>query len=77
MNEYRPGAFGAFRTAMAEWIKTEMMPQSRLFEVDIDRDELWQAYLSAFPDGTNPMFRKRTVHDCSVCRQRGRLGLSA
>lgn len=69
MNEYRPGSFGAFRTAMAKWIKTELMPQSRLFEVDIDRDELWQAYLSAFPDGTNPMFRKRTVHDCSVCRQ--------
>ncbi len=25
-------------------------------------------YLDAFPDGTNPMFRVRTEHDCSCCK---------
>lgn len=41
----------------------------RLFEVDVDKDELWNTYLSSFPEGTNPIYRERTVHDCSCCRQ--------
>lgn len=36
--------------------------------VDADQDEIWDTYLSAFPDGTNPFFRERTEHDCSCCR---------
>lgn len=32
-------------------------------------DELFEQYLAAFPDGTNPVFRTRTVHDCQCCRQ--------
>ena len=39
-----------------------------LFAVRLDTDELWQTYLSSFPEGTNPMYRERTVHDCSCCR---------
>jgi hypothetical protein len=31
-------------------------------------DDLFDAYLSAFPEGTNPLFRKRTEHDCSCCK---------
>lgn len=31
-------------------------------------DELWAAYLGAFPEGSNPIFRERTEHDCSCCR---------
>lgn len=31
-------------------------------------DELWDAYLAAFPEGSNPVFRERTEHDCSCCR---------
>jgi len=38
------------------------------FVVDIDGDALWQAYLAAFPPGTNPIFKKNTEHDCSCCR---------
>lgn len=34
----------------------------------VNRDELWAMYLASFPDGTNPMFRERTEHDCSSCR---------
>jgi hypothetical protein len=39
-----------------------------LFVVDIDKDEFWAQYLASFPEGTNEIFRKRTEHDCSCCR---------
>jgi hypothetical protein len=35
----------------------------------VDGDALYQAYLAAFPEGTNPIFKNRTEHDCSCCRQ--------
>lgn len=39
-----------------------------LFTVDLDKDKFYEHYLSSYPEGTNPMYRKRTVHDCSCCR---------
>lgn len=38
------------------------------FVADVDGDELWRQYLAAYPEGTNPIFRKNTEHDCSCCR---------
>lgn len=32
-------------------------------------EDLFVTYLGAFPEGTNPIFRSRTEHDCSCCRQ--------
>lgn len=39
-----------------------------LFEVNLDKGELWETYLSSFPEGTNNLYRERTEHDCSCCR---------
>ena len=39
-----------------------------LFVVDVDKDKLWETYLKAFPEGTDPICRVRTEHDCSACR---------
>lgn len=30
---------------------------STLYETDIDKDVLWEVYLSSFPEGTNKMYR--------------------
>lgn len=30
--------------------------------------DMWATYLSSFPEGTNPIFRVRTEHDCACCR---------
>ncbi len=39
-----------------------------VFVVDVGGDALWGMYLAAFPEGTNPIFRKKTEHDCSCCK---------
>lgn len=34
----------------------------------VDGIDLYTSYLLSFPEGTNPMFRVRTEHDCSCCK---------
>lgn len=43
------------------------MSQRELFVVG-DGDALYAAYLDAFPVGTNPIYKERTEHDCTCCR---------
>jgi len=40
-----------------------------LFTVTIDKDEMWEEYLASFAEGTNPIYKERTVHDCQCCKQ--------
>lgn len=47
----------------------DLMSKSGLFVTDIGKDDLWDAYLVSFPEGTNPVFRERTEHDCQCCKQ--------
>ena len=37
--------------------------------VTVDGDRLWETYLQSFPEGTNPIYKTRTEHDCSCCKQ--------
>jgi hypothetical protein len=43
------------------------MSQHELYNTDCG-DALFDAYLKSFPEGTNPLFRQRTVHDCNCCK---------
>jgi hypothetical protein len=43
------------------------MAKGELFTTNID--DLFVKYLAAFPPGTDPLYRKRTVHDCQCCKQ--------
>ena len=45
------------------------MSGHELFRTTAEKDALWDTYLGSFPGGSNPIFRKRTEHDCSCCRQ--------
>ncbi len=59
--------FFKFKTAVADQFKA--MSLYELFFTEVDKDEIWATYLASFPEGTNPVYRKRTEHDCSCCRQ--------
>jgi hypothetical protein len=59
--------FVRFRDKLIEHFN-EMNQLDSLFVVDLDKDKLYEHYLASYPAGTNPMYRKRTEHDCSCCR---------
>jgi hypothetical protein len=60
--------FMEFKEALQEHFNEMQKDTDKLFEVLVDKDELWNTYLNSFPAGTNPIYRERTEHDCSCCR---------
>lgn len=58
--------FDLLKTSIAKQFKS--MCATGLFRVDIDPDLLWETYLGAFPEGTNPIYKTRREFDCSTCR---------
>ena len=61
--------FLKFKKALQDHFNEIQKDVTHLFEVDVDKDELWNTYLNSFPAGTNNIFRERREHDCSCCRQ--------
>lgn len=58
-----------FRTAIMEHFAKLSETADYLYEVEVDKDELWDLYLDSFPAGTNEIYRERREYDCSCCRQ--------
>lgn len=61
--------FTKFKQELQKHFNEMVSDAEKLFEVDVDKDELWEMYLSSFPAGTNGIYRQRREHDCGVCRQ--------
>lgn len=61
--------FIAMRNKLIEHFNEITKNATHLFEVNVDKDELWNLYLDSFPAGTNEIYRQRREHDCSCCRQ--------
>ena len=61
--------FKNFVSLLQEYFKEISKDVTHLFEVEADKDELWELYLNSFPSGTNEIFRERREYDCSACRQ--------
>jgi hypothetical protein len=40
----------------------------QLYIVDAAKDEIFSIYLKSFPEGTNPIYKERTEHDCNTCK---------
>lgn len=40
-----------------------------LYRTNVTGDELWETYLNSFPAYLNPIYNKRSVHDCTACKQ--------
>ena len=61
--------FKKFKTQLQEHFAEMVKDASHLFEVAVDKDEMWNTYLDSYPAGTNMIYRKRREYDCSCCRQ--------
>lgn len=44
------------------------MQKGELYTVEMDRDELWNIYLSSFPEGSDPIYKTNTQHNCNCCK---------
>lgn len=49
-------------------IRFNALSANELFVTVEDRDTLWQQYLAAFPEGSNPIYKTNTEHDCNCCK---------
>lgn len=61
------GNFLVFKAAVATQFKR--LTNVPLFRTKTEKSVLWDTYLGNFPEGSNPIFRERTTHDCNCCRQ--------
>lgn len=57
-----------FRNALQKNFAKMTKDATHLFEVAVDKDEMWNLYLESFPAGTNEIYRERREYDCSCCR---------
>lgn len=60
--------FSKFNTKLQQNFAAITKNATHLYEVNLDKDILWNLYLDSFPAGTNKIYRKRREHDCSCCR---------
>lgn len=60
--------FKKFKLALQNNFESMSKDVKHLFEVDVDKEQMWSLYLDSFPEGTNEIFNERREYDCSCCR---------
>ena len=60
-------SFNNFVTRFTENFAALTKDVDTLYEIDCDKEELWNLYLDSFPTGTNEIYRERREMDCSAC----------
>ena len=61
--EFRP-----FKQEVKEHFKKMCKENEHLFEVGLDKDQLWDIYLNTIPPEDNKIFKVKREFDCSCCR---------
>ena len=60
--------FEDLRVALKKHVDEVMTRHGLLYEVGLDKDELWNTYLDAIPPEHNKIYKTRREYDCSTCR---------
>lgn len=60
--------FRKFAEKVNEHFQNMMKTSTVMFEVDSDKERIWETYLESFPNGTNEIYITNREHDCSSCR---------
>lgn len=60
--------FKPFRQELEEHFKKMCKVNQHLFEIELDKDILWNLYLDSIPAEDNKIFKVRREFDCSCCR---------
>ena len=60
--------FSAFMQRFQDHVDQMTKDADMLFEVDLNKDRLWDLYLDSYPAGTNEIYRERREFDCNCCR---------
>jgi hypothetical protein len=60
--------FIEFKKAIQRQLDHMIKDQDKLFITSIEKDTLWEKYLSSYPKGTNEIYKKRPQFECNSCK---------
>lgn len=60
--------FKPLRESIRRQFKKMCDQNQYLYEVSLDKDELWELYLNSIPEEHNKIYKVRREYDCSCCR---------
>lgn len=60
--------FNQFKPLFQKHFEEMIENATALYQVNVDKEALWNTYLDSFPAGKNEIYRTRREFDCSCCR---------